>query len=316
MKLSIIIISYNTRELTLACLASVYRETAPGSFELLVVDNASADGSAGAIRTAFPPEEYPELKVLALSENLGFAAANNLAAAEARGEYVLLLNPDTVVLDRALDRLAAFAEANPQWGIYGGSTVFADGSRNPTAGWMKPSVWSMFCTATGLAKLFRRSRVFNAESLAGWSWDAVREVDIVTGCLLLIGKHNWDRLRGFDPQFFMYGEDADLCLRAAADGLHPVLTPEARIVHYGGASEPARSDKLVRLFRAKAQLFRRHYRPATAAALVAMLRLWCVVRLAAFALAAPAAPAARARRREWAAVWRRRADWHAPGAAA
>ncbi len=314
MKLSVLIVSYNTSRMTVDCIRSVYRQTET-DFELLVVDNASSDGSAEAIRTAFPPEDFPNLRLMAPAENLGFAAANNLAAAEARGDYVLLLNPDTVVLDRALDTLAAFADEHPEYGIYGGSTIFADGSRNPTAGWMKPTLWGMFCTAVGLAKLFPRTRLFNPESLQWWSWDAPRQVDIVTGCLLLMRREEWQRLGGFDEQYFMYGEDADLCLRAAAAGLQPVLYPEAQIVHHGGASEPVRSDKLVRLFRAKAQIFRAHYSPLRAGLLVGMLRLWCVTRIVMFRLAEPLAPPAAERRREWADVWRRRTDWQLRGVA-
>lgn len=308
-RLSIIIVSYNTRELTLACLQSVLRETSSVSYELLVVDNASTDGSAEAIRTAFPPERYPQIRLFSLTENLGFAAANNLAARDARGHYILLLNPDTVVLDRALEKLAAFADAEPQWGVYGGSTVFADGTLNPTAGWMKPTVWSMFSIALGLARLFRRSRIFNWESLQGWSWDAPRRVDIVTGCLLMMRREDWQRLGGFDEQYFMYGEDADLCLRAAEAGLPAVLYPEARIVHHGGASEPVRSDKLVRLFRAKTQLFRAHYGPLRAAALAAMLQLWCLVRIVGSAVTGGADRAGTGRTSEWGDLWRRRGEW-------
>ncbi len=278
LKLSVIIVSYNTRELTLDCIESVFDQTANGSFEILVVDNASTDGSAAAIRAAFPAAYNPELHLTVLAENLGFAAANNLAAADARGEYVLLLNPDTVVLNRALDRLVAFAEARPEYGVYGGGTVFADGRRNPTAGRMKPSVWSMFCVAVGLAKVFPRSCVFNPESLEGWGWDRPREVDIVTGCLLMMRAAEWRRLGGFDERYFMYGQDADLCLRARASGLRSVLVPAAGIVRYGGASEPLPNDCLDMLFNAKALLFRTHYSRPKAAAMVAMLRLWYAVR--------------------------------------
>ena len=308
MKLSVIIVSYNTRALTLACIASVYRETG-SDCEIIVVDNASTDGSARAIHGVFPSYRYPDLRLYELEQNIGFAAANNLAATEARGDYLLLLNPDTVVLDRALDRLVRFADEHPEYGIYGGSTVFADGTLNPTAGWMKPSLWSMFCIAMGLAKLFPRSRLFNPESLAGWNWDAPRTVDIVTGCLFLMRRADWRRLDGFDEQYFMYGEDADLCLRAAADGLQAVLYPAARIVHYGGASEPVRADKLVRLFRAKAQLFRAHYGPLRSAALVAMLRLWCVVRIAGAAVTGAAGWIGTGGISEWRELWRRRGEW-------
>ena len=306
---SIIIVSYNTRALTLDCIASVYRETTPGSFELLIVDNNSSDGSAEAIRAAYPEDRYPELTLFALKENLGFARANNMAAEHAVGKYVLLLNPDTVVLDRALDTLVAFADAHPEYGIYGGSTVFADGSPNPTAGWMKPTAWSLFCVATGLSKLFPRSRVFNPESLAGRDWTAPIHTDIVTGCLFLMRRPDWNELGGFDPRYFMYGEDADICLRAARTGLTAVLAPDAQIVHYGGASEPKRADKMVRLFTAKVQLCRAHYAPLRAELCVWMLGFWCLTRIVMFAAVAPFKRNAGERKAQWIEIWRKRDAW-------
>ena len=307
---SIIIVSYNTAALTLAAIQSVYDESRL-SFELFVVDNASSDGSADAIA-----KRFPLVRLIRLDSNVGFAAANNLAANEACGRYVLLLNPDTVVLDAAIDTLVAFADDHPEYGIYGGSTFFPDGSRNPTSGWMRPTAWSLFCVATGLARLFPSSRVFNPESLAGWSPDAPREVDVVTGCFLLASREVWERLGGFDPRFFMYAEDADLCLRARKAGLRPVLVPSARIVHYGGASEPKRADKMVRLFTAKAQLCRAHYSGLHARACVAMLGFWALARIAMFTAAIPFRRSASARRREWQEIWRQRVLWRAASAVA
>ena len=305
---SIIIVSYNTADLTLAAIQSVYDETRVG-FELLVVDNDSSDGSADLIARRFP-----QVNLIRLDYNAGFAAANNLAAKEASGRYVLLLNPDTVVLDGAIDTLVAFADEHPEYGIYGGSTFFADGSRNPTAGWNRPTAWSLFCIATGLATLFPRSRVFNPESLAGWTWNEPREVDIVTGCLLLSSRESWVRLGGFDPRFFMYAEDADLCLRAREAGLSPALVPAARIIHYGGASEPRRADKMVRLFTAKVQLCRAHYGRFHARACVAMFGFWALARIAMFTLALPFSRGAAARKREWQEIWRQRGTWRGPRA--
>lgn len=307
---SIIIVSYNTAALTLEAIESVYDQTRL-SFELFVVDNASTDGSPDAIA-----ERFPQARLIRLESNVGFAAANNLAAREASGRYVLLLNPDTVVLDGAIDRLVAFADEERVYGIYGGSTFFPDGSRNPTSGWMRPTAWSLFCVATGLARLFPASRVFNPESLAGWSPDAPREVDIVTGCFLLASREVWGRLGGFDPRFFMYAEDADLCLRARKAGLHPVLVPSARIVHYGGASEPKRADKMVRLFTAKAELCRAHYNGLHGRACVAMLGFWALARIVMFSAATPFRASARPRRREWQEIWRQRGVWHGSRAVA
>ena len=258
-EVSVIIVSYNTRDMTLACLESIHAETT-GAFEVVVVDNASSDGSAEAIRARFP-----QVRLLAESVNHGFAAAHHVAVPQCRAPWLLLLNPDTVVLDGALDKLMAFRRQRPEAGIWGGRTVFADGSLNPASCWRRQTLWSLFCRASGLAVVFSRSALFNPEAYAGWPRDTVREVDIVTGCLFLIARETWDRLGGFDPVFVMYGEEADLCLRAQKIGLRPAITPEAVIIHYGGASETVRTDKLVRLLRAKAELVKRHFAPGTRA---------------------------------------------------
>src|SRR5690606_30095528 len=126
---------------------------------VLVVDNASPDGSAAAIEA-----EFPQACLIAEPQNHGFARANNLAAARATGRYLLLLNPDTVVLDGAIQKLVVFADAHPDAGIWGGRTVFEDGRVNPTCCWRFPTVWSMFCRGTGLAAMFRRSALFAPES--------------------------------------------------------------------------------------------------------------------------------------------------------
>src|SRR6056297_3151838 len=135
---SILIVSYNTSELTCAAIQSVYDQTRDVRFELIVADNNSSDGSADDIA-----KRFPELNLLRLESNIGFAAANNLASEQATGKYILLLNPDTVVLDSAIDKLVGFAEENPEYGIYGGATRFGDMSRNPTAGWNMSTVWSL-----------------------------------------------------------------------------------------------------------------------------------------------------------------------------
>jgi N-acetylglucosaminyl-diphospho-decaprenol L-rhamnosyltransferase len=300
---SIIIVSYNTAELTLAAIRSVYDETRL-SFELFVVDNNSSDGSADLIA-----ERFPGVKLIRLDYNAGFAAANNLAAKEAGGRYVLLLNPDTVVLDGAVDTLVGFADEHPEYGVHGGSTFFADGSRNPTAGWNRPTAWSLFCAATGLMTLFRGSRVFDSESLSSWSWDRPRQVDIVTGCFMMLSRSLWNELGGFDERFHMYAEDADLSLRATGAGRSCILVPAAQVIHYGGASEPVRSDAMVRLFRAKLQLFRKHWPAGFAFYSETMLKLWALNRAIGLGIAARFSTSAGDGWKAWSAVFRRRTEW-------
>ena len=145
-----LVVSYNTRAMTLDCLASLAAETSV-PHEVIVLDNASPDGSAAAIAAAFP-RAFPELRLIASPENHGFAKANNIAAREARGDYLLLLNPDTVVLDAAIDRLVAFARRTPEAGIWGGRTLDAERKLNPMSVFGDQTLWSLFCRATGLTR--------------------------------------------------------------------------------------------------------------------------------------------------------------------
>lgn len=302
---SVIIISYNTRDMTLACLSSVYAQT-KGDFEIVVVDNASTDGSAEAIR-----QDFPEVTLVAENVNHGFGPAHHVALPYCRAPWLLLLNPDTLVLDGALDRLIAFRDQRPEAGIWGGRTVFADGSLNPASCWHRQTVWSLFCRASGLAVVFKGFALFNPEAYVGWARDTVREVDIVTGCLFLISRETWDKLGGFDPVFAMYGEEADLCLRARKEGLRPAITPEATIIHYGGASEKVRSDKLVRLLRAKAELIKRHFSASTRGLGLFLLKLWPLSRHLAlsFITCLPRMTRFHDTALAWRNVWKRRAEW-------
>lgn len=300
-RVSIIIVSYNTREMTLECLRSVFAETRD-SFELIVLDNASVDGSADAIDTAFGAR----VRLIRSERNLGFAGGNNAAANDARGDFLLLLNPDTVVLDGAIDRLLAFAGRKPEAGIWGGRTVDGERRLDPTSCWARMTPFSVACMAVGASGTFRRSGFWNAEGMGDWARDSERPVDIVTGCFLLITRELWQRLGGFDPQFFMYGEEADLCLRARTLGAQPWFTPAAEIVHYGGASERVRADQLIRLLTAKVQLIRTHWRPGWRPFGEWMLRVWVMRSLLQRWLRRAGTASA------WREVWSRRIEWLSP----
>lgn len=303
---SILMVSFNTAELTLEAIRSVFRET-DTSFELIVLDNASHDGSADLIAREFGNQ----ITLIRSDENHGFAQANNVAARYARGRYILLLNPDTVVLDRAIDRLVGFAQDEDDARIWGGRTVFADGSLNPKSCFAAQSLRSLALQVVGLNSLFRDSRLFNPEGLGGWDRNTERRVDIVSGCFFLIERELWDRLGGFEKAFFMYGEEADLCLRANRDfGARPMITPAATIVHYGGAAEPTQEGKLVKLIAAKTLLIRRHFRPANVQTGVTLLKLWPLSRwLANETLAILGRQKSKDRARVWRTVWQRRSEW-------
>jgi len=305
MDLSILIVSYNTRELTRRCLQSILDSRPAARHEILVVDNASADGSAEMVE-----REYPSARLLRSDVNLGFAAGNNLARRHARGERFLLLNPDTRVLGDAIDRLLDFSRAHPEAGITGGRTLHDDGSLNPWSCRGRPTPWGLFCQATGLTAAFRMHPLFDPASLGPWQRDSVREVDVVVGCFLMITRELWDTLGGFDETFFMYGEETDLCLRARALGFRPMVTPEAAVVHHGGASEPTEASKLVRLFAAHVLLFRKHWSSPARWFGVAMLHLWALSRRIAGGVPGVARGARpHARGRVWHEVWQRRREW-------
>jgi len=302
--LSILIVSYNTRDMTLACTESVLTHTAH-PHEIIVVENASTDGSAGAIRERFGDR----VRLIELDENIGFGCGNNRAAAEVvDSEYLLLLNPDTELRDGAIDELVAFAESRPEAGIWGGRTIFADGRLNPASCWRRMSVWGLLCHALGLTRIFRGVELLNPEAYGGWARDTEREVDIVSGCFLLIRRSLWEELGGFDERFFMYGEEADLCLRAQKLGYQPVVTPRATIVHHGGASERVRAGKLVRLLSAKMTLIRRHWAPSRARLGVWLLAAWPLSRLVVFSLLGLVG-VRRDGLGQWREVWRQRRSW-------
>lgn len=305
-ELSIILVSYNTRELTLEAIRSLRRETHSGLFELIVVDNASSDGSAEALAA-----EFPDIALRATDKNLGFATANNMAAEHARGRYLLLLNPDTVVLSNAVGRLLQFAKDHPSARLWGGRTLFGDQTLNPSSCWNRMTLWSVFCLMTGLKALLPKSRVFNSEAMGDWARDDVREVDIISGCFLLIEADLWKTLGGFNLDYFMYGEDADICLRARLAGARPLICPDAQIVHYGGASEKIRSDKMVRLLTAKITLMRHHW--STITRLPGYLVFWAfpLPRIIGYGLAMllRKRTSDRENAQTWLRIWQSRADW-------
>jgi GT2 family glycosyltransferase len=305
--ISILIVSYNTRAMTLEAIRSAFAETTDASVEIICVDNASTDGSAAAIAHAFP-----QVDLIALDKNVGFAAGNNIAAARATGKRLLLLNPDTITIDRGIDELWRFAERRPECGIWGGRTLFADRSLNPTSCWARMTPWNLFCRAVGLTYLFPRSELFNGESYGDWPRDHERPVDIVTGCFLMIDRALWEQLGGFDKTFFMYGEEADLCHRAVVRGARPMITPAATIIHIGGGSEASSADKLVKTLRGKVTLMRVHWGPLSQKFGLAMFLWLAFVRRAASAVLKPGAKrggGSDADENRWVTVWRRRHEW-------
>lgn len=293
---SVLMVSYNTRERILTCIESVLAENYPG-LQVIVLDNASADGSATAVE-----KRFPEVTVVRSDRNLGFGRAVNIAAEHARGEYLMLLNPDTTMRGGSIDALVDFARRNPDYGVYGGRTLRPDGSLDPSSCWGAPSLWSMFCFATGLSTVFRRTRIFDPESLGDWQRDSVRVVPIITGCLLLVRRTDFQRIGGMDQRYFLYGEDADFSARAAAAGYRPVVVPDAVIVHDNGGSTGGGGLKLCMVWAGRSTYLRTHWSGPAAAVGVGLLQVGALLRSAGEYVTSHHAGS-------WTTVWRRRRDW-------
>jgi hypothetical protein len=266
-EVSVVVVTYNGPEWVERCLQAVVVDARPEvSTEVVVVDSGSGQETRDVLA-----RWSDRVTVLLQDENVGFARGCDIGVAASSGRRVLLLNPDAVVRPGAVDALVRALDAHPDAGIMGGRTVRPDGSLDPSSCWGAPSLWSWTCFATGLSTAFHGSRVFDPESLGTWQRDTFRRVDVVTGCLLMTLRETWDALGGLDTDFFMYGEDADLSLRAAERGFRPAITPDAVAVHAVGASSGHKAHKVRLLMTGKATLVRKRWSPWRARVGIALL---------------------------------------------
>lgn len=305
-EVTVIVVSYNTCDLTLKALDTLYATTRKTKIHVIVLDNASVDGSAEAIQ-----QNFPQVEMISSEENLGFARGNNVAAKRVNSEWILLLNPDTECHEGAVDNLVSFAQSHPEAGIFGGRTVFPDGSLNLGSCWRKSSLWSLFCSAFGLTLMFPNSSLFNADIMGAWQRDDVREVDIVAGCFLLTKRNIWEELNGFDLTFYMYGEETDFCLRAGNLGYKLMITPDAEIMHLVGAATGGmvnvRKTKLV--YGSKVTLVRKHWTKLKRPLGVFLLKLAIFNRAFSYRAAKLVSSKYGDQADHWMGVWRARAEW-------
>jgi GT2 family glycosyltransferase len=286
---SVVIVSWNTREILRDCLRTVYEQTQDVEFEVIVVDNASTDGSVDMIRTAFP-----QTLLLANSANRGFAAANNQGLEAAQGRYVLLLNSDTLVLDGALDKMVRFAEAHPEAAAAACRVLNPDRTWQPTC-FLFPSALNLLIAALYLNKLFPRSRLWGRERMTWWDGLDSRAVEVVTGCFILVRREAIEQVGVLDESYFMYGEEADWCYRFRKAGWKVLFTPDARIVHLGGVSSAQVKGPMCLQLRASLLLFlRKHRGPVSYVAGCAFVSLFFLLRLPLWLTAAVASGGARA----------------------
>jgi GT2 family glycosyltransferase len=249
---SAIVVNYNVRALLLDTLRSLYANTTV-PLEAIVVDNNSQDGSADAVA-----EEFPQATLIRSAENLGFGKANNLGFQHASGRFVLLLNPDVVLDPGCVDKLADFLFVHPETGAVGPRLRRPDGKLDLAARRGFPTPRAAFYRMTGLSKLFPRSAHFNRYNLGHESEDTVHEIDAGTGACLLIRRAAIDRVGLFDPDFFMYGEDLDLCFRLHSGGWKIYYLPAAQALHVKGQATQQATERMLYAFHSAMWTF--HYK--------------------------------------------------------
>lgn len=261
MDLSIVIVSYNVREMLRDCLRALPEATAGLSIEVFVVDNASSDGSAAMVR-----DEFPSVRLTASAENLGFTRGNNVALKHSGGRYVLLLNPDTEAEPESLTRLVRFMDAHPAAGACGPKLLNTDGSLQPN-GKVFPTPWGEFVAVSGLRRLVPR-RFERVHMYGRLDLETLCQVDQVSGACLLVRVAVMEQVGMLDERFFMFYEEVEWCHRIKAAGHQIWYVPEARVTHHWMGSVRQQSRKMTaELYRSQVRYYEKTAGPAVALAM-------------------------------------------------
>jgi GT2 family glycosyltransferase len=272
-KLSIVILCWNDLGVIGDCLRSVHDETHDIDFEVIVSDNGSTDGSL-----EFISQHFPNVRIVTNGVNLGFAKGNNAGIALSSGEYVLILNPDTVIHDRALQKWVAFADCHPEAGAFGCRVLNRDGSYQGPARPF-PTIWRDWIAALYLRSLAYLSDLFISDTYTGWKGDTERVIDWQSGCCVMFRGRVLRDLGGFDGQFFYHFEEVDLCRRVWSAGYPILYTPNAVITHLGGQSVnrfPIRFE--LERYRSRYRYFHKHFGPEGARRCRHTVLAWIRVR--------------------------------------
>jgi O-antigen biosynthesis protein len=243
MKLSIVIVNYNVKYFLEQCLYSVQKACQRIDAEVFVVDNNSVDGSVKMVR-----DKFPDIHLIDNKENKGFSGANNQAIRKAKGEYILLLNPDTVLEDDTLRKCIGFMDEHPDAGGLGVKMLDGKGKFLPESKRGLPSPSVAFYKIFGLSALFPRSKIFGKYHLGFLNREKIHSVDVLSGAYMLLRKKVLDEIGLLDESFFMYGEDIDLSYRITQAGFKNYYFPETRIIHYKGESTKKSSLNYVFMF--------------------------------------------------------------------
>ncbi len=229
--ISIIIVNYNVKEFVKNLLYSLQKALQNYTSEIILVDNASSDGSVADIE-----EKFNYVKVIANKDNIGFGKANNQGLQIASGKYIALLNPDTIVREDTFSKLIKFMNENPNAGMTTCKVLNPDGTLQLACRRSFPGPWVSFTKIAGLSKLFPKSKIFSKYNLTYLDENKINEVDAISGSFMFFTSEVYQKVGGFDPQFFMYGEDLDLCYRVQLAGYKVYYVPETEIIHYKGES--------------------------------------------------------------------------------
>lgn len=255
MLLSVIIVSWNTKDLLRTCLYTLMEDLEGVDAEVFVVDNASPDQSAAMVASAFP-----KVHLLANQENRGFAAANNQALAKASGQYILLLNPDTEVHRGAIASLIDFMDKHPQAGVVAPQLLNSDGTIQRSCRQF-PTFSGMLYELLGFTKLFPRQPAFRQYKMLDWNHDDERQVDQPEGAGLLIRRQVIDEVGALDEAFFMLFEEVDWCYRIKQKGWQIWFTPSAKVTHhYGQSIKQVKPKMILSSHRGLYRFWHKHYR--------------------------------------------------------
>ncbi len=276
--LSICIVNWNTRELLRACLRSIYQHPPDEPFEVIVVDNASSDGSAAMVQA-----EFPQVVLIANAENRGYAAGNNQAMRRAQGEFILLLNPDTEVQAGTLPTALRFLRAHPEVGAIGAKQLLPDGQVQPSVRGF-PTPRNLLFEVLGLARLFPRSRLLAAYRMRWFHYDRASPVDQPMGTFLMVRRAVIEQVGLMDESFPLFFNDVDWCYRIWQAGWQIWFVPEVVILHHGGAStRQVRRAAILESHRALERFYAKHYRRRLPlplyALIIALIRLSAWLRV-------------------------------------
>ncbi|MVP01465.1 glycosyltransferase family 2 protein [Paenibacillus lutrae] len=256
MDLSIIIVNFNTPQLTIDCLQSVYQSATSYTYEVILIDNNSSDNSVAWIQ-----EEFPQVKLIRNRENVGFSRANNQGIRAAAGKYILLLNSDTILERNTLQIMIDFMSNNPEVGASGCKIVLPDGSLDKACKRGFPTPSASFYYAFGISKWFPNNPRFNQYQLSHLNPDDEYTVDCLVGAFMLVRREVIEQAGMLDEDFFMYGEDVDWCYRIKQAGWQIYYYPRTQIIHYKGASSRRKPYKIIYEFHRAMILFhRKHYK--------------------------------------------------------